>query len=304
MKLSLGPVLYFWAREPLLEFYRRMTALPFDAVYLGETVCSKRRALSAAEWIELGRHLARGGKQVVLSTLALIEAESELATLARLCGNGELLVEANDMAGVRLLMERRLPFVAGPALNVYNTETLSYLVQRGLKRWVPPVDLTGTSLAAILRESADSGLAERFEIEVFGFGRMPLAYSARCFTARFHNRPKDDCGFLCRNYPDGLPLSTQENAPFLTLNGIQVQSGKVLNLLPVWRELQALGVGWLRLSPQSQHMEGIVNRIHRALHAAEESPPDLSAYVDAPFCDGYWHAAPGMEQRSALTYNL
>jgi len=52
-KLSLGPVLYYWPRETLLEFYARIAASPVDIVYLGETVCSKRRVLNYSEWLEL-----------------------------------------------------------------------------------------------------------------------------------------------------------------------------------------------------------------------------------------------------------
>lgn len=298
MKISLGPILYYWQREMLLEFYQRMAGLPLDTIYLGETVCSKRRALRTADWIDLARHLAVGGRQIILSTLTLIEAESELSVLARLCGNGELLVEANDMAAVRLLAEKRLPFVAGPAINLYNAGSLHYLQQRGLVRWVPPVELPGATLAAILREAAELGFADQIEVEVFSFGHLPLACSARCFTARARNLPKDECGFVCLDYPDGLPLYTQEDRRFLTLNGIQTQSGNMLNLLPAWREMQSLGVNCLRLSPQSQHMAEIVRGFHAALHAGQGAPPDLTPFMDAPACDGYWYGEAGMTRQS------
>jgi hypothetical protein len=45
--------------------------------------------------------------------MALLEAESELKTLRRLCENGRFTVEANDMGAVRLLAERKIPFVLG-----------------------------------------------------------------------------------------------------------------------------------------------------------------------------------------------
>ncbi|MEK7840397.1 MAG: U32 family peptidase, partial [Pseudomonadota bacterium] len=69
------------------------------------------------------------------------------------------------------------------------------------------------------------------ETEMLAFGRLPLAFSARCFTARAYNLPKDDCGFRCRDYPEGMPLQTQEQKSFLTVNGIQVQSASVYSLL-------------------------------------------------------------------------
>ena len=45
MKLSLGPILYYWERERVLDFYAQAAGWPVDIVYLGEAVCSKRRAL-------------------------------------------------------------------------------------------------------------------------------------------------------------------------------------------------------------------------------------------------------------------
>ncbi len=294
MKISLGPVLYYWQREPLLEFYEQMIRLPVEVIYLGETVCSKRRALRVADWIGLARHLAVGGRQIVLSTLTLIEAESEISTLTRLCNNGELLVEANDMAAVQLLAEKHLPFVAGPALNIYNAHALRYLHERGMTRWVAPLELSGEILGNILRQAAEIGFADKLEVEIFSFGRMPLAHSARCFTARAHNLPKDDCGFVCGNYPDGLPMHTQEGRHFLTLNGIQTQSGDVLNLLAVWRDMRELGVKIMRISPQSHHMREIVQSLHAALRG--ETLPDLEPFLDGAACNGYWYGEAGMVQ--------
>ena len=96
MKLSLGPLQYFWPREQTLAFYRQAIHWPLDIVYLGETVCSKRRELRTVEWLELAAELAASGKQVVLSTLALIEAEAELGVLDRQVSHGGFWIEAND----------------------------------------------------------------------------------------------------------------------------------------------------------------------------------------------------------------
>ena len=108
MRLSLGPLQYFWPRERVLAFYREAATWPLDVIYLGETVCSKRRELTTRDWIALAHELADDSREVVLSSMALLEAESELASLRRLVENGRCRVEANDLAAVQLLRERGL----------------------------------------------------------------------------------------------------------------------------------------------------------------------------------------------------
>ena len=118
MKLSLGPVLFFWERDTLMQFYAEMAEQPLDVIYLGETVCSKRRSLSLDDWLGLARDLQQqSSAQVVLSGLTLVEAASELSSLKRLCQNGDFLVEANDMSAVHYLAEHKV-LCRGPALNI------------------------------------------------------------------------------------------------------------------------------------------------------------------------------------------
>ena len=77
MKYSLGPVLWYWPKETLEEFYQQAAASSADVIYLGEAVCSKRRATKVGDWLEMAKSLAGSGKQIVLSTLALVQASSE-----------------------------------------------------------------------------------------------------------------------------------------------------------------------------------------------------------------------------------
>src|SRR3546814_17277457 len=76
-----------------------------------------------------------------MSSLALLEAESELGALQRLVENGRFRIEANDLSAVQLCRERGLPFVGGPTLNVYNHRALAMLIADGMQRWVPGVDM-------------------------------------------------------------------------------------------------------------------------------------------------------------------
>ena len=293
-KLALGPVLYYWPKERLLDFYERMSAAPVDIIYLGETVCSKRRAFNADEWLELAGQLTAAGKEVVLSTLALLEAESELKTLRRLCENGRFTVEANDMGAVRLLAERKTPFILGTGINVYNDQTLRFLAGLGAKRWVMPVELSRATLASI-----QARRPEGVETEVFVYGRLPLAYSARCFTARYHNLPKDDCQYRCLDYPEGLTLSTREGQAFLALNGIQTQSAQTYNLLPELVELRELNIDVLRVSPRAEGTEAVIEAFAACL-GGERDPVEAARVINAtlPYgaCDGYWQGQAGLKQ--------
>jgi len=292
MKLALGPVLYYWSRETLLDFYERISAMPVDIIYIGETVCSKRHSLNTADWLELAERLSAAGKEVVLSTMALLEAESELKTLRRLCENGRFTVEANDLGAVRLLAERKTPFVLGTGINVYNDQTLRFLAGLGAKRWIMPVELSRETLASI-----QAGRPEGVETEVFVYGRLPLAYSARCFTARYHDLPKDDCQYRCLNDPEGLTVSTREGQAFLTLNGIQTQSAQTCNLLPELAELRALQVDVLRISPQAAGTEAVVEAFADGLRGERdpvEAAQALNAVLPYGACDGYWRGQAGL----------
>jgi len=293
-KLSLGPVPYFWPRETLLEFYDRIAITPVDIVYLGETVCSKRRPLKTGEWLQLAADLQAAGKEVMLSSLTLLEAGSELASLKRLCREQGFMIEANDMAAVQQLANDR-PFVTGPSVNIYNARTLSVLAGLGLQRWVLPVELSRETLAAMQAERP-AGVAT----EVFAFGRLPLAWSARCFTSRAHNLPKDDCQFRCLDYPDGLLLSTREDEAFLVLNGIQTQSARTLNLVSELDDLKQLQVDVLRISPQSRHTEVIIETFYHCLRGditATEAETQLGRLMPVGPCNGYWFGDAGMDAR-------
>jgi collagenase-like PrtC family protease len=286
MKLSLGPLQYFWPRERTLAFYREAIHWPVDIVYLGETVCSKRRELRTADWLALAEELAASGKQIVLSTLALIEAESELSVLDRQISHGGFWIEANDLSAVQLCREKGRPFVAGPTLNVYNHRALAMLGEDGLRRWVPGVE-QGRALIGELKEAFVADGAAMPELEVIAWGRLPLSFSARCFTARALDVPKDQCGFRCIDYPDGMPLATREGRPFLRINGISVQGEEITDLGPELPELRALGVDILRLYPQAEGMEAVVRHFDAA-RRAQGAPARIGER------NGYWHGEPGM----------
>ena len=293
-KIALGPILYYWSKQQTEEFYQQVANTGVDIVYLGETVCSKRRIMRSKDWYRIGKRLQAQGKTVILSTLTLLEAASELSALKRLCTESPFLIEANDIAAVQILNELGKPFVTGPSVNIYNSRTLQKLVDKGLRRWTLPVELSATELAEFQQHRPDN-----VETEVFAWGRMPLAYSARCFTARAENLQKDDCQFRCLDYPDGLLLSTREDEVFLCINGIQTQSARTVNLLGEIDRFIDLGVDVLRISPQFHNTMDIIDRFTEVL-SEPQSPKrfdtQLESWMPATACNGYWNGDAGMEQ--------
>jgi O2-independent ubiquinone biosynthesis protein UbiV len=290
LKLALGPLQYYWPRDTIFRFYDAMATTPVDIVYLGETVCSRRHELRLSDWIAIAASLSNAGKEVLLSTQVLLESKSDLNTMRNIVGNGRFMVEANDFGAVRLLAGSA-PFVAGPQLNIYNAGTLQLMADLGARRWVAPLESSRDALGHIVGQQAE------IETEVFAYGRMPLAFSARCFTARHHNLPKDNCQFKCLEYPDGLLMKTREAAHFLTLNGIQTQSALVYNLIAEMDGLRELGVAVLRISPQAANTDRIVacfDAARRGERAGASLLQDMESLAPDRFCDGYWHGKPGL----------
>lgn len=295
MKLSLGPNLFFWPKQDLYDFYNEMKTAAVDTIYLGETVCSKRRELSTAEWLELATELSASNKEIVLSSLALLMADSELNSLKKLCDNAPVKIEANDMSAVQFLTERSLPFVCGPSINIYNARTLKLLNQQGAMRWVMPVELSSACLNAILKEAQTLNFLENIETEVFSYGHLPLAYSARCFTARYLDLPKDTCEFSCIQFPEGLTVKSQEQQALFNLNGIQTQSAAVYNLVYQIPDMASMGVDILRISPRKEGTKAVIDQFKAAIQQCEQDLPANAIPIQDQDCNGYWFGQPGMD---------
>ncbi|MFN3987730.1 MAG: U32 family peptidase [Rhodocyclaceae bacterium] len=292
-RLAIGPLLYYWPRQATLDFYADVADGPADIVYLGETVCSRRHELRLDDWLEVADLLAAAGKEVVLSSQSLIESESDLKTLRRIVAQPQHAVEANDMSAVRLLVNaRRDDWIAGPTLNVFNPQTLALMQRWGARRWAVAPEVSGTAIARV-----QAGLAHPIDTEVLAWGRLPLAHSARCFTARHYNLQKDTCEFRCLGVADGLVLRTREGESFLTLNGVQTQSARVHSLLADLPEV-ARSAAVLRISPQGAHTGAVVklfDAVRRGTLSPAQAFADSEALMVDHACNGFWHGRPGLE---------
>lgn len=286
MKTSIGPIQYCWSKEKVSQFYQQVAESNIPVVYLGETVCSRRRQVKFSDYLALAHMLRESGKEVILSTLALLEAPSEYTELKKQVNNGEFIIEANDIGAVQAAKEIGLPFVCGPTINNYNLATLNKLHQWGMQRFVMPIELSKTWLSNVIAaEVAANGATLPYEIEVFAHGYLPLAHSARCFTAKQQGLPKDNCQTVCLSHSKGLLAQTQDQQPLLRVNGIQTQSASQIDLSADIAQMQQMGVNYFRVSPSSLKSIEVAENIL----IKPQQPEPLS-------CNGYWHQTSGLAQ--------
>lgn len=290
LKITMGPVPYLWSGEKWRDFYYRIAdSGHVDAVTLGEAVCSKRDHFTRPFLPEVVERLEKSGKAVALASLILVTQEREVAATRKLAAAASL-VEANDLSALRLLAGR--PHLVGPFVNVYNAATARLLIKRGAVRLCLGPELSETSIGPIIAGAPDA------EYEVFAFGRLPLAISARCAHARAKGHAKDNCQFVCGDEPDGLDVDTLDGQPFLSINGVQTMSRHCQVLFGELSGLAALGVTHLRLSPQDCDMVAVAQLFagvrDGALAAAEAMERLREIYPQAPFANGFLHGEAGM----------
>lgn len=291
LSLTLGPVLFNWPAQQWRDFYVRIAdEAPVTHVCIGEVVCSRRQPFLHEVIPEVIDRLERSGKEIILSSLALPTLERELRFNASLA-DGAHLVEANDVSALRSLKDR--PHAIGPFVNVYNEATALLLAARGAKRIALPPELPRNAIAEI------AAAVPQAHIEVWAFGRVPLAISARCHHARLNGRTKDSCQFACVDDPDGLEVTTVDGQKFLAINGVQTLSYTYGSLLNEAAELAQLGVSALRLSPQSCDMVAVAQCFRDVLDSKCESKEALprlrSICPDASFSNGFMHGVSGAQ---------
>ncbi|MBF0369270.1 MAG: U32 family peptidase [Magnetococcales bacterium] len=297
MKISIGPPLFDWGKKGFRTFFKQMAyETSADILYLGEVVCSKRYNLTPEEMVELAGELKDSGKEVVFSTLGLVMSDGEIENVRKVVENARelgLKFEANDMAAVGI--GEGHPMVAGPHITTYNPETLSFLAEVGVNRLVPPVELPLHTIKALVNDYRGPVM----EFEVFAHGRLPLTFSARCYTSRAFHLPKNDCHYKCGEFPDGMEVKTQEDSPILVMNGTETMSEKVYNLVDQVDVMRETGVDIVRLSPQSKHMAELVgvwrDRIDGRVDGEEALARMMPFNDDKGFCNGYFYGKAGLD---------
>lgn len=297
MQLTLGPVLYHWKPEIWRDFYFAIAdEAPVDYVSIGETVCSKRAPFYNKYLEEVINRLDKAGKKVLLSSYLLVSLERERKQTESLVKNAHFPVEVNDVSA--LLHMNGKPHSIGPFVNIYNEGSANFFASQGAFLMCLPPELPLSSVQQIAQNSPDA------QIEVFAFGRMPLAISARCYHARLHKNSKDNCRFVCELDPDGLDVDTLNGEKFLSVNGVQTLSYACSNLIPHIDELRKVGVRSLRLSPQNCDMIEISKIFKAVLNGTLGTEEALvrcrSAYPDVAFADGFVKGCPGAEWKETF----
>lgn len=294
MELAIGPLLFNWPAAQVETFYARIAdEASAGTVYLGEVVCGKRQPLLQDVLARAAERLEAAGKTVIWSTLAIPTTPRERRLAAELAADPDHLIEAGDMSAV--WSRAPAPFVAGPLLNVYSAPAAAELVRMGCVRLCANVELPLTSIAEIAQ--ACPGL----ELELFAFGRLPLALSSRCAQARMEGLHRDACRYVCERRPDGMDVATIEGKDFLAINGLQTLSHGC-QLVDV--ELEALkraGVSVLRLSPHSLDMVAICN-LFLEFSIGRITAEELALKIEplgppGPLVSGYLHGMAGARWR-------
>jgi collagenase-like PrtC family protease len=296
LEITLGPLLFNWPAERVADFYARIAdEAPVERVYLGEVVCGKREPLLRHTLAEAAERLEGAGKTVVWSTLALPMTRRDRNAVAELAAERDRLVEIND-AGA-LWAREGAPFVAGPLLNIYNETAARELVARGCVRLCANVELSLPAVAAL------SAGCPGLEIELFAFGRLPLALSGRCYHARAHGLHRDSCRYVCDRDPDGMAVRTLGGQDFLAVNGVQTLSHACQVADIDTAELRAAAVGALRLSPHTADMVAVAGAFRAFADARTSRDELLAALAEAgapePFVGGYLRGEAGVARLGA-----
>ena len=270
-----------------------------DRVYVGEVVCVKKRGLLIDDIPEIAERLERSGKKVALSTLAVVSNEDELKSVRELL-KLPYPVEANDMSVFNMARPGEKELFAGPHITSYNVQTIEFLKGIGVERFTLPVELPGDSVRYNIE---NTGVIA----EVFAHGRVPLAFSWRCYTSRAHGLSKTECRRDCLRYPDGMEIKTLEGETVFTVNGTSVLSGRVYSLFEFIDDLRRIGVRALRVSPEHKGTAKVIELFRRRLDgitSPEEAAAELRALYPAGLANGWYLGGAGKDYLTGVAERI
>lgn len=196
MSVSLAPIRYSWSAQQLTRFYQAAKEWPVDIVYLGETLCAKRRVLSWDDWFAIGRDLVAAGKEVVISSNSLQDSSMSIAEMQHLCNDNDFVLEVADSGYLQLLQMRHKPHIVGHTINVGTQAKLERFAEQGMLRWVMPREDNSADLIQNLRLAKAYQRPRQYQIEATVHGLFPLNASVIC-SRDLSFVPKRDCSVDC-----------------------------------------------------------------------------------------------------------
>lgn len=290
MELTLGPVLFDWPKDEFFRFYEQAAAMDVDRVYIGEVVCSRKLGFAQSDLRAIISLLEGAGKKVTLSSLAVISNEDELEFTRRLLDYG-CSIEANDMAVFNMADPKSREVFAGPHITAYNAPTIEFLKSIGVNRVTFPVEMSKGSFEYCLRQTGVFG-------EVFAHGKVPLAFSWRCYTSRAFGLSKTNCKHDCLRYPDGMDLKTVDGKDIFSVNGTSVLSADTYTLIEFVDSLREAGAGALRISPQHSGTGRVVEVFRARMNGtmdSSEALAELKAVTAGGFSNGWYLGGAGKD---------
>lgn len=202
-----------------------------DCVYFGEGLFRKQKAAEKEENFEgeeiSGRNLdsifenavlkARtAGRKIYISTPKIvkdseIERVEELLSRAGKLGADGILV--SNLGTLNLAKERGIPYIADSPLNIYNSYTLTLLLEKGAEMAVLSPELTLEEL----KEVASYG-----PTECIVHGRLELMESEHCITGGLLGRNRGQCSAPCSS--GNFKLVDEKNYEFPLLMDYQCRT--------------------------------------------------------------------------------
>ncbi|MEE9614361.1 MAG: U32 family peptidase [Thermodesulfobacteriota bacterium] len=297
MELTLGPVLFDWKRADLLKFYDEVADMPLDRVYIGEVVCAKKKGLSPKDIERVGRMLEGAGKEVVVSTLAVVSNDEEVRLVSEMVSL-PFVVEANDLSALNVAETtgKAEKIFAGPHITAYNAEGVEFLKSAGVGRVVFPVELPRESVKHNIEKTG-------IDAELFAHGKAPLAFSWRCYTSRAYGLGKSDCRYHCSAHPDGMEIKSLSGEPVFNVNGTSVLSARTYTLVEFVEDIKEVGVKALRVSPQYRDTGKVVDIFRERVDGGTgaEALLKLRAISGEEFCNGWYAGGAGKDYTGVKT---
>ena len=211
-------VLFHWPKEQIVDFYARLAdEAPVERVVLGELVCSKRLPFYEQALPDGDRAAATAGKRVAMTSLALPTLPRERAAARELFRSASRSTQ-RPLGALGAADDQRV--LDRPADQRLQRGDARLSRPPGARRFAAARVAFRVSSRSLPSAASRAGVA----VEVWAFGRAPLAISARCYS-RARSRTCEGFMPVCLWRGSRRPaVRTVDGRDFLAINGVQTLS--------------------------------------------------------------------------------